>query len=132
MSTESRRRGEADAHARAGREPANGGRSSGSAAAREEEGADGWGLPVSVPQREGEGGSDERDPPVSDRVRGRARALRPRGGQGRAGLRAEFLGHSRQHCCFSFSVYAKFDVCLKLSRKSCTDSKIIGFFRQVL
>ena len=31
---------------------ANGGRSRGSAAAREEEGADGWGLPVSVLQRE--------------------------------------------------------------------------------
>ena len=31
---------------------ANGGRSRGSAAAREGEGADGWGLPVSVLQRE--------------------------------------------------------------------------------
>ena len=58
---------------------ANGGRSRGSAATREEEGADGWGLPVSVLQREGEGGSDGRDPPVSDRVRGEARAQRPRG-----------------------------------------------------
>ena len=70
---------------------ANGGRSSGSAAAREEEGTDGWDLPVSVPQREGEGGSDERDLPVSDRLRReKARAVPAWAERERAGLRAEF------------------------------------------
>ena len=60
---------------------ANGGRSRGSAAAREEERADGWDLPVSVPQREEEGGSDERDPPVSDRVKRGERARSARMGR---------------------------------------------------
>jgi len=70
---------------------ANGGRSRGSAAAREEEGADGWDLPVSVPQREEEGGSDERDPPVSDRVKRESARAAPVW----AGLRAFWLGLSR-------------------------------------
>ena len=82
---------------------ANGGRSRGSAAAREEEGADGWDLPVSVPQREEEGGSDERDPPVSDRLRREeVRAVRAWAKRGRAGLRAEFLGRSRHSVVFLF------------------------------
>jgi len=77
---------------------ANGGRSRGSAAAREEEGADGWDLPVSVPQRVEEGGSDERDSPVSDRVkRESARSAR----MGRpAGL---FAGPLPVSICFPFS-----------------------------
>jgi len=64
----SRRRGEAGARAWA-KTLANGGRSRGRAVVRVEEEADGWDLPVSVSQREEEGGFDERDPPVSDRVK---------------------------------------------------------------
>jgi len=81
---------------------ANGGRSSGSAAAREE-GTDGWDLPVSVPQREGEGGSDERDPPVSDRLRReKARAAPAWAERERAGLRAGFQA-ARCAVAFPFS-----------------------------
>ena len=53
----SRRQGEAATRARAWAETlAIGGRSHGRAAVRGEDEADGWDLPVSVLQREGEGG----------------------------------------------------------------------------
>ena len=78
---------------------ANGGRSHGSAAAREEEGADGWDLPVSVPQREGKGGPDERDPLVSDRVQRESARTAPVW----AGLRAFLAGPLPVAICFSFS-----------------------------
>jgi hypothetical protein len=89
--------------------------------------ADGWDLPVSVSQRGEKGEPDERDPPVSDRLKEEARAAPAWAERGQAGLRAEFLDRSRQ-CCFSFSVYAKFDVCLNLNRKSYVDSKIMKLF----
>ena len=70
---------------------ANGGRSRGRAAVRDREGADGWGHPVSVPQREGRGGPDERDPLVSDRAERRAARAAPVWAVREwAGLRADF------------------------------------------
>ena len=48
---------------------ASGGRSRGQAAVRGRDEADKWGLSVSVSQRGEEGEPDERDPPVSDRLR---------------------------------------------------------------
>ena len=80
---------------------ANGGRSRGGAAAREGGGTDGWGYPVSVPQREGRGRPDERDPLVSNRVRGRARAQRPRGPGGSGPACGPKSGHPLQ-CLFFF------------------------------
>ena len=77
----------------------NGGRSRGQAAVRVEEEADGWDLPVSVSQREEEGGSDERDPPVSDRVRGESARAAPVW----ASLRAIWLGLSQFQIVFLFS-----------------------------
>ena len=79
---ESQGRGGADAHPGVGLDLASGGRDRGRAAAHEEGGADGWGYPVSVPQREGRGGPDERDPLVSDRAERRAHAQRPCGPRG--------------------------------------------------
>jgi len=101
---------------------ANGGQSRGSAAAREE-GADGWDLPVTVLQREGEGRSDERDPPVSDRVqRESARSAR----MGRpAGILA---GLSRFRFVFLFPFRFKSALCLILCNKLCTDPKMMKLF----
>ena len=83
---------------------ANGGRSRGRAAVRGRDEADGWGVPVSVPQREGRGGSNERDPPVSDPQReegGSARGARVgRTGMGRPAGR--FPGHSLHSTVFLF------------------------------
>ena len=82
---------------------ASGGRSRGRAAVRDREEADGWDLPVSVTQREEEGEPDERDPPVSDRLRKEeARAAPAWAERGRAGLRAEFLGRLRHSIVFLF------------------------------
>jgi len=67
------------------------------------------------PPEEGEGAR-------SARV-GRVRAGRPAG---------RVPGPLAAECCFPFSVYAKFVVCLNLNRKSCTDSKIMRIFMQVL
>ena len=104
---------------------ANGGRSRGGAAAREGGGTDGWGYPVSVPQREGRGRPDERDPLVSDRVRGRARAQRPRG-LGGSGPACGPISRPLAAQCFSFcSVFA---LCLNLCIKLCADSKIMKIF----
>ena len=64
---------------------ANGGGSRGRAAVRDREGADGWDLPVSVTQREEEGESGERDPPVSGRERESAPARDAGGLSGRLG-----------------------------------------------
>ena len=87
---------------------ANGGRSRGGAAAREGGGTDGWGYPVSVPQREGRGRPDERDPLVSDRVRGRARAQRPRGPGGSGPTCGPIFPGHLLHSSFSFSFCAVF------------------------
>jgi len=85
---------------------ANGGRSRGSAAVRGTDGADGWGIPVSVPQREGRGrGSDERDPPVSDpqrEERGGQRAQRPRGPSRGGPACGPISGRSLQQFFFFF------------------------------
>lgn len=107
---------------------ANGGRSHGSAAAREEEGADGWDLPVSVLQREGEGRSDGRDPPVSDRVqRESARAAPAWAEREWAGLRAGFQA-ARCAVAFSFFFLSNFALYLILHIKLCIDSKIMKIF----
>ena len=84
---------------------ANGVRSHGRAAVHDEEEADGWDLPVSVSQREEEGGSDERDPPVSGRVR-RAAPARDAGGS-RADLGRDQAGRPRNTVCFPFSFCLK-------------------------
>ena len=81
---------------------ATGGRSRGRAAVRVEGEADGWDLPVSVSQRGEKGELDERDPPVSDRLKEEARAAPAWAERGQAGLRAEFLGHSRHSIVFFF------------------------------
>ena len=87
---------------RAGAEDlANGRRSCGSAVAREGDGADKWGLPVSVTQRGEEGEPDERDPPVSVRMKGAQRAQRPRGPSGSGSACGPISGLLLQ--CFSFS-----------------------------
>ena len=76
--------------ARAGNH-ASGGQNRGRAAVRGRDEADKWGLPVSVSQRGEEGEPDERDPPVSDRLRKEeARAAPAWAEQERAGLRADF------------------------------------------
>ena len=71
---------------------ANGGRSRGRAAVRGRDEADGWGIPVSVPRRGERGGSDERDPPVSDpqREEGAAHMARAWAEREWAGLQADF------------------------------------------
>jgi len=98
---------------------ANGGWSRGNAAACEEERADGWDLPVSVPQREEEGGSDERDPPVSDRVKRESAHTAPVW----AGLRAFWLVLSRFQFVFLFPFRFKSVLCLNLCRKLYADQK---------
>ena len=76
--------------ARAGNH-ASGGQNRGRAAVRGRDEADKWGLPVSVSQRGEEGEPDERDPPVSDRLRKEeARAAPVWAERERAGLRADF------------------------------------------
>jgi len=113
--------------ARAGAENlAIGRRSCGSAVARVGDGADRWGLPVSVPQREGKAAPDERDPFVSDRV--------GREGTRAASARAEWSGPAcgpiSVHCAiaFSFSFCAVFDICLNLYNKLYANSKMMKIF----
>ena len=77
-------------------------RSRGRAAVRGRDEADGWGVRVSVPQRErGEGGPDERDPPVNDPQREEGGSARVgRTGMGRPAGR--FPCHSLHSTVFLF------------------------------
>jgi len=80
--------------------------SCGSAVTREGDEADRWGRLVSVSQRGEEGGSDERDPLVSDRAERGQRAQRPRGPGGSGPACEPISGRSLQ--CFSFSFLCSF------------------------
>ena len=91
--------------ARAGNH-ASGGRSRGQAAVCGRDGADKWGLPVSVSQRGEEAEPDERDPLVSDRAERGQRAQRPRGLGGSGPACGPISGRSLQ--CFSFSFLCSF------------------------
>ena len=79
-------------------------------------------------EREGEGGSDGRDPPVSDRVRGEARAQRSRrsSADGSACGPSSWAAHGI--VLFSFFFYAVFALYLNLCNKSCADPKIMKIF----
>jgi len=79
------------------------------------------------PRRKEEDGTDGRDPPVSDRVRGRARAAPVWAGRERAGLRAE-LQAAHHTVAFPFSFYAIFALCLILYNKSCANPKMMKLF----
>ena len=117
VAMESQGRCGADAHPGVGSNLTSDGRCCGRAAVREEGGADGWGYPVSVPQREGEGGSDERNPPVSDHVRGRERAQRPRGPSG-SGSACGPISRPLAAQWFFFFFYAVFALYLILCKKN--------------
>ena len=67
---------------------ANGGRSRGRTAVRGEDAADGWGRPVSVPQREGLTSGTRSS--VTAQREGAARAARVQAERAWAGLRAKF------------------------------------------
>ena len=115
---------------RAGAEDlANGRWSCGSAVAREGDEADGWGYPVSVPQREGRGEPDERDPLVSDHAERRAaRAASAWAEREWAGLRACLAGPLPADFCFLFPFRVKNALHLKLCRKLVIDPKIMEIF----
>jgi hypothetical protein len=84
---------------------ANGGRSRGRTAVRGEDAADGWGRPVSVPQREGLT-SGTRSSVTAQRDRGSARSAGA--GRARVGRPAAQFPDSPLHCVsFSFSFLIK-------------------------
>ena len=74
---------------------------------------------------------DERDPPVSVRVRGRGSARRVRMGRALGPAWAEAKRAGRVTSVFSFSFLFKNAGYLNLCNKSCVDPKIMEFFVQL-